>query len=1137
MLLVWLQLAAGSVYNVTPDDHYYPNTTCHHCHNLQHYLLNTTKYFTSNTQLLFLPGLHHLHTDLIIQNVHNISLIGSTTNGTTPDTVIQCNSSGGIVMTNITNLIVTNITVRGCLGNEYNNVTVLIKQCTNVQLRHVVIEESHNSYGIVGINILGHSFFSYISNNVLEIIYNDTTVNTENQSFSIDHYHINCVSSVFQYRVILNFCQQQSVKFQILNSTFQNLKHTTAIFANTKETSNFLFKHCRFLNNSVTVVVIKATDIYANAVSQTGTAHFYNCDFENNKRECGLDGLVAIEYALFGPVVLIDNCTFQHNNYPMLLQKKPSAYGLWTRIRVNITVYNTKFSSNIGCKHQSLISLSDAMLNLKGNVAFHRINNSHSVIKLRKSILVCFSHIEFVMIKGIAILEHRHIEHTIFVYKYATISIRQSNFTNFFLAPPEAAMDQYPPCYFQYLSNTRLDNEYQNFHISIVFENNIYYESYEYAFKGVPLSHCKWLQQSAFNASMPLEVNNKFIKYINSSGVFDMPQTLVPKKKLCSCSENTTHDCYTNFLHPIFAGETMEVSIYIDALEIRGFPNFDTLITAIQNVNEALPTACVVANTTEMIQIAKSKSCYKLTYTITFPKHNWCELFLKGSRDGVDNVDVYYIKELPCPAGFIKINRTCQCHQILHKFNIMCDINDQTIIRPPYAWILPILNNHSYNSFYLSLHCPFHYCLPYSSHLNFSTPNSQCQFSRSGILCGQCQQGLSTVFGSSHCQQCSNIYLFLIVPIAIAGLVLVLLLFILNLTVTDGTINAFILYVNIISINTSVFFPRLNKFTPAYTFLSLANLDLGIQTCFYNGMDDYAKMWLQLAFPFYLIFIATSLIVACRYSTTIQRLTARRALPVLATLFLLSYTKILSTVSYALFSYSTITHIPKEHTTIVWSIDANVTLSDGKLITFFIVCICILLIQLFLTTVLLFSRLQHFKLINKFKPLLDAFRGPFKDNHCYWAGSQLCIRAVFFSISSINEDINLAVGLILLAVILALQGYFNPYKKAINNISELLYILNLQVMYIFSLYGHDNTNKIVINIMVTLAALHFTLIIIHHIIMHGCNSKMKNMILSKYNFIEKWTHKKFNKVSDMRSSMQSKNFDFDSEESLLKIFE
>ena len=78
-----------------------------------------------------------------------------------------------------------------------------------------------------------------------------------------------------------------------------------------------------------------------------------------------------------------------------------------------------------------------------------------------------------------------------------------------------------------------------------------------------------------------------------------------------------------------------------------------------------------------------------------------------------------------------------------------------------------------------------------------------------------------------------------------------------------------------------------------YLFTSLANLDLGIKTCFYNGMDDYAKLWLQLAFPIYLIFIATLLIITSRYSTRIQRLTARRALPVLATLFLLSYIKII----------------------------------------------------------------------------------------------------------------------------------------------------------------------------------------------------------------------------------------------------
>ena len=157
-------------------------------------------------------------------------------------------------------------------------------------------------------------------------------------------------------------------------------------------------------------------------------------------------------------------------------------------------------------------------------------------------------------------------------------------------------------------------------------------------------------------------------------------------------------------------------------------------------------------------------------------------------------------------------------------------------------------------------------------------------------------------------------------------------------------------------------------------------------------MDDYAKMWLQLEFPFYLIFIATSLIITSRYSTTIQRLAACRALPVLATLFLLSYSKILHTVSSALFSYSTITELPSEQSTLVWSVDANVPLLGVKFIILFITFLIIFLIQVPFTIILLFNRpLQRFRYINKFKPLLDAYHGPYKDRFYYWTGLQLVI--------------------------------------------------------------------------------------------------------------------------------------------------
>ena len=54
--------------------------------------------------------------------------------------------------------------------------------------------------------------------------------------------------------------------------------------------------------------------------------------------------------------------------------------------------------------------------------------------------------------------------------------------------------------------------------------------------------------------------------------------------------------------------------------------------------------------------------------------------------------------------------------------------------------------------------------------------------------------------------KCNNLYIILISIIVItAGIVLVVLLYLLNLTVTNGTINGIIFYANVVSINDSVF--------------------------------------------------------------------------------------------------------------------------------------------------------------------------------------------------------------------------------------------------------------------------------------------------------------------------------------------
>ena len=136
-----------------------------------------------------------------------------------------------------------------------------------------------------------------------------------------------------------------------------------------------------------------------------------------------------------------------------------------------------------------------------------------------------------------------------------------------------------------------------------------------------------------------------------------------------------------------------------------------------------------------------------------------------------------------------------------------------------------------------------------------------------------------------------------------------------NLTVSSGTISGLVFYANIVSVNHALFFRTPQTFELKVVqqmlavFIAWLNLDLGIETCFFNGMDAYIQTWLQFAFPFYIWMIVGVIIYLSRRSTTIVKLVGFSAVFVFATLFLLSYTKLQCTVITA-FSF---TYLQKYH--------------------------------------------------------------------------------------------------------------------------------------------------------------------------------------------------------------------------------
>ena len=218
-----------------------------------------------------------------------------------------------------------------------------------------------------------------------------------------------------------------------------------------------------------------------------------------------------------------------------------------------------------------------------------------------------------------------------------------------------------------------------------------------------------------------------------------------------------------------------------------------------------------------------------------------------------------------------------------------------------------------------------------------SGDQSLCSFNRAGRLCGGCKENYSLAIGSSHCIYCANDNnMTLIIFFAAAGFLLVFFISVLNLTVTQGMINGLIFYANIVWTYQSVLFP--NRIPGELIFLKIfiawLNLDFGIEMFFVKNLNAFWKSWFQFVFPFYLWSIAGLMIMLARYSTRLTALFGNRAVPVLGTLILLSYMKLLRT-AVEILHFSILTTVSKDgnsyDTAVTATSDSLVWLIDGTL--------------------------------------------------------------------------------------------------------------------------------------------------------------------------------------------------------------
>ena len=322
-----------------------------------------------------------------------------------------------------------------------------------------------------------------------------------------------------------------------------------------------------------------------------------------------------------------------------------------------------------------------------------------------------------------------------------------------------------------------------------------------------------------------------------------------------------------------------------------------------------------------------------------------------------------------CPIGFQpkesdNTNCVCECDSKLNKYIKSCDFETKSILRKGNPWISYITScsyETSSSEYLIYPHCPLDYCYPPGSNIlinisEFNGSDAQCQHQRSGLLCGTCKSDFSLSLGTVRCVSCPHYWPALLVlqllGSLVAGLVLVSIILMLNLTVAVGTLNGIIFYVNVLY-NFIPSFVRHSKITFSSVFVSWLNLELGFDLCFFKGMNAYSKIWIELLFPTYVIFLVIMIILVSEWSDKFSHLIGKKnPVATLATLVLFSYAKLLNIIIKAL-SFVIISY-PGPTNKVQWLPDASVEFFRGKHIPLGIGALSLLLLCITFTA-LVFS--------------------------------------------------------------------------------------------------------------------------------------------------------------------------------------
>ena len=1057
----------GEVFYVHPNDDPSQCPNDAPCHGINEYADGIAIDFMNDSMYYFLPGIHNLNRSINIEWGSNLTFQGKEIMMEGPHTtvmespvVIQCISNVTVTFGNCNDLSLSYLTIKSCgynVAGSENGYPGLVINASGASLSYMSLQESPwIALWFIDVSdaTVYHSSFYKNRYSIAALYTNDSSsqslleVNECNFTESFfDELFLKLYQNVYvDIRITAVRLYYSSWGIYLYSTTslydlqidgLVSIGCGVAFYLRQKSTSAMYSPNISITDSVISQSYLRALSFfwYGSAV---GTFHLISTTLDNNFGTIGSALYIATDEVLDTKklLILLYNSTFDSNGLmPDVAIKQSLAVTLGLLNSRNINISNCTFSNNRG----SALGLVNAIVTFLGDNYF--INNAG-----RKGGGINFIVASYIYLSPDAYLS--------FINNSADVRGGAINIDQpavYFSHSVSVAL-----CFFQFLGTKNKTYFY--------FDNNTA-DKAGTAIYGGSIDSCILVDKGLYFAEPYSFLNvSKFVSQPGYSVISSDPLNV------CFCNDDNSPNCSMRTMHlSAFPGQEIGFTMAV----VGQLGSLTTGTIDISNNNSVNSYDVSTASCREISYNFKPQNINQ-TRTSGYTNATLSVTIQNSINFSKSALDIINIEILSCPNGFCLSNSflLCDCthaNEAVSRHIQSCNATNNSVTKQPEA-NLWLSGTSECTILYSS--CPFDYCIiGITEILNLSNPNEQCASNRAGDLCGTCSDSFSLMLGSNRCGECSNAYLALIIPFAMFGIALVILIVALNLTVTVGTINGLFFFANVIKIYQPLI-PHFNSFIILSQFISWINMDFGIETCFYNGMESCGKTGLQFVFTVYLWALVLLIIFLSQRFMKLARLMDKNAVPVLCTLLLLSYTKLLRTVFFILafdriyqMSDTTDGHTLKH----VWSVDGTIEYAHGCHLILFIIALLVLtfLVLPYTMLLLLFPLWELCRSKStigttyyiKLKPFFDAYAGPYTDSFRFWPGMLLVVRIILAAVVATKaqneEDTGVApLGLLVGVVVILLTAlrlkvvYKSPKLNALDEFFLICLLITAVVIYV-----------------------------------------------------------------------------------------